>query len=54
MDYDPDDLSLDDLYDDEAFFRTCGKCGTRTAPRWSEMGQPRGGPPVRLAQSGRL
>ena len=41
MEFDPDDpilddLSFDDLYDDEAFFRTCGKCGARTTPRWSE------------------
>jgi hypothetical protein len=37
MEFDPDQLSADDQYDDEdAFFRTCGKCGTRTSPRWSE------------------
>ena len=36
MDYDPDELDFDDRYDDEVFFRTCGKCGARTAPRWSE------------------
>ncbi|HEV3132446.1 MAG TPA: hypothetical protein VGY51_10830 [Acidimicrobiales bacterium] len=36
MDHEHDDLRFDDLYDDEAFFRTCGKCGTRTTPRWSE------------------
>ena len=36
MDYEPDDLDFDDRYDDEVFFRTCGKCGSRTAPRWSE------------------
>ena len=42
MEFDADDLNLDefdDLYDfddDEVFFRTCGKCGARTTPRWSE------------------
>ncbi len=39
MDRDFDDLSLDDLrdlYDGEVYFRTCGRCGARTAPRWSE------------------
>ena len=36
MDDDPHDLYFDDLYDEEAFFRTCGRCGARTAPRWSE------------------
>src|SRR3984957_16874547 len=41
MEFDPDDLDaddliFDDLYNDEAFFRTCGKCGARTTPRWSE------------------
>src|SRR5580658_1211830 len=39
MDHDFDDLSLDDLrdlYDGEVYFRTCGKCGARTSPRWSE------------------
>ncbi len=41
MEFDPDDLTsdelaFDDLYDDEAFFRTCGRCGARTTPRWSE------------------
>jgi hypothetical protein len=30
-----DQFSDDDLYDD-AFYRTCGRCGTRTPPRWSE------------------
>ncbi len=38
--YEPDDLDLDpdfeDLYEEGAFFRTCGQCGTRTSPRWSE------------------
>src|SRR6202042_3270874 len=39
MDYDeyePDDLDFEDLFTEEAHFRTCGKCGTRTSPRWSE------------------
>jgi hypothetical protein len=27
---------LDDLYGDDVFYRTCGKCGNRTSPRWSE------------------
>ena len=36
MDYDPDELALDDLRDEDVYFRTCGKCGARTAPRWSE------------------
>jgi hypothetical protein len=42
LEFDADDLNLDefdDLYefdDDEVFFRTCGKCGARTTPRWSE------------------
>ena len=35
MDYDPDELNFDNPYDDEVFFRTCGKCGARTSPRWS-------------------
>jgi hypothetical protein len=26
----------DDLFGDDAHFRTCGRCGTRTTPRWSE------------------
>ena len=42
MEFDPDELDIDDLYDedglygDDAFFRTCGRCGARTSPRWSE------------------
>jgi len=37
MDYDPDDFSFEDLYDaDDVYYRTCGKCGARTQPRWSE------------------
>ncbi len=36
MDYDPDDPTFHDLRDGEAFFRTCGRCGQRTSPRWSE------------------
>jgi hypothetical protein len=36
MDYEPDELDLDDLYGDDVYFRTCGKCGTRTSPHWSE------------------
>src|SRR5450755_3258339 len=36
MEYEPDELDINDRYDDEVFFRTCGKCGARTAPRWSE------------------
>jgi hypothetical protein len=36
MDYDPDELNFDARYDDEMFFRTCGACGARTSPRWSE------------------
>ena len=37
MDYEPDELHMDDLYDDDdVYFRTCGKCGTRTSPHWSE------------------
>jgi hypothetical protein len=38
-DFDPEDLSLDDLrdlYEGEVYFRTCGRCGARTPPRWSE------------------
>jgi hypothetical protein len=36
-DYEPDDSIFDDPYaDDDVFFRTCGKCGVRTSPRWSE------------------
>ncbi|MGO9029061.1 MAG: hypothetical protein ACLQOZ_10600 [Acidimicrobiales bacterium] len=26
----------DEPIEDEAFIRTCGRCGRRTAPRWSE------------------
>ena len=26
----------DPFQDDEAFVRTCGRCGAQTAPRWSE------------------
>src|SRR5450631_2813113 len=37
MDYDTDDFSFEDLYDaDDVYYRTCGKCGARTQPRWSE------------------
>jgi hypothetical protein len=39
LDFDEDDDFLDGLIsldDDEIYFRTCGQCGTRTAPRWSE------------------
>jgi hypothetical protein len=37
MDYDTDDFSFEDMYDaDDVHFRTCGKCGVRTQPRWSE------------------
>ena len=47
MDHDFDDLSLDDLrdlYDGEVYFRTCGRCGTRTAPRgWSRPASRRPG-----------
>ena len=38
-DFDPEELSLDDLrdlYEGEVYFRTCGRCGARTPPRWSE------------------
>ena len=59
MEFDPDDpilddLSFDDLYDDEAFFRTCGKCGARTTPAVVGIGLPRGSPPLRVAPGGRL
>ncbi len=27
---------LDRFDDDQAFFRTCGRCGAQTSPRWSE------------------
>ena len=36
MDHDPDELAFDDLYGSESYFRTCGRCGARTTPRWSE------------------
>jgi hypothetical protein len=37
MDYDPDEFSFEDLYDEDGiYYRTCGKCGSRTQPRWSE------------------
>jgi len=36
MEYDPDDLSFDDLCAEQAYVRTCGSCGARTVPRWSE------------------
>ena len=29
-----DDALID--FDDEVYFRTCGRCGARTSPRWSE------------------
>lgn len=31
-----DGSPFEDRYDDEAFVRTCGRCGARTTPRWSE------------------
>jgi hypothetical protein len=42
LEFDADDLNFDEFddpygFDDEdVFFRTCGKCGARTSPRWSE------------------
>jgi len=37
MDHDTDDFSFEDLYDeDDVYYRTCGRCGARTRPRWSE------------------
>ena len=36
MDDDIDALTFEERYDDEAFFRTCGQCGVRTSPCWSE------------------
>lgn len=37
MDDEFDDFSFEDLYDTEdVHFRTCGRCGSRTQPRWSE------------------
>jgi hypothetical protein len=39
FDDEDDDFSLEDFearYEDEVYFRTCGRCGARTAPRWSE------------------
>ena len=37
MDYDDlDEPDFEDLYEDELYFRICGKCGARTAPSWSE------------------
>ena len=37
MDYDPDEFSFEDRYDDDdVHYRTCGRCGARTQPRWSE------------------
>jgi hypothetical protein len=42
MEFDPDEFDIDDLYDDtdlygaDTYFRTCGRCGARTSPRWSE------------------
>jgi len=37
MDYDPDEFSFEDMYDDDdVHYRTCGRCGARTQPRWSE------------------
>lgn len=31
-----DRLGDEDRYDEGTFYRTCGRCGTRTPPRWSE------------------
>jgi len=37
MDHEPDDFSFESLYDDDdVHYRTCGKCGARTSPHWSE------------------
>jgi hypothetical protein len=39
FDFDPDDPSFfddADFYDDDVFIRTCGRCGNRTSPQWSE------------------
>ncbi len=36
MDDEPDELDVDELFDGDIFFRTCGNCGARTSPRWSE------------------
>ncbi len=37
MDQEPDDFSFESLYDDDdVHYRTCGKCGARTSPHWSE------------------
>jgi hypothetical protein len=43
FDFDPDDPTffddeeeVDFYEDDDVFIRTCGRCGTRTSPQWSE------------------
>ncbi len=33
---DLDDWALEPRREDERFFRTCGRCGATTSPRWSE------------------
>ena len=30
------DLDYPEPDEEELFFRTCGRCGSRTSPRWSE------------------
>lgn len=42
MEFDRDELDPllteedEDAYGERTFFRTCGRCGARTSPRWSE------------------